>query len=189
LFEHEYEQDVPDAEWKAAAERAEQCVRAFMKSELLAELRTIPAADWLEVEEFSGFPIDGLKVLVQLDAAYRKDGVIHVCDWKTGKRADESNELQLACYALYAMHKWRQDPAQISCTLFYLPACERVTWTPEPGRLEAVKDYVHESADEMLFPLTDPQQNIAGDEEVFEFTENERACRRCNFLRACPRFA
>jgi integrase len=188
FFEHEYDQAVPDADWKAAAEKAEQSVRAFMKSDMLQALRALPAADWLEIEEFSGFPLDGLRILVQLDAAYRKDGVIHVIDWKTGRRADEANELQLACYALYAMHQWKVEPAQVSCTLFYLPSCESTQWTPSPERLESVKEHAHESADEMLFPLTDPQNNVADDEDVFEMTEDERACRRCNFLRVCPKF-
>jgi hypothetical protein len=188
FFEHEYEQPVPDTEWKAAAEKAEQCVRAFMKADLFSELCAIPPGDWLEIEDFSGFSLDGLKILVQLDAAFRKDGRIHVCDWKTGRRADDRNELQLACYALYAMQKWQAPADQVVCTLLYLPSCERTDWKPDEERLETVKDYVRESADEMLFPLTDPASNEAGDEDVFELTEDERVCRRCNFLRICPRF-
>jgi sulfatase maturation enzyme AslB (radical SAM superfamily) len=40
----------------------------------------------------------------------------------------------------------------------------------------------------MQFPLSDPEKNLA-QEEDFEFTENETACRRCNFLKVCPRFS
>lgn len=188
LFEHEYDVQLPDGAWKETADHAAACLRAFYGSGLLKKIRALPAAAWLELEELASFTLDGLKVYVQLDFAYRDSGQVFIYDWKTGRLPAEQNELQLACYVLYAMGKWAASPSQVTATAYYLASEEEYTCHVDEERLETMKEYIRDSADEMLFPLSDPETNAA-EEKQFDLTEDSRACKRCNFLKVCPRFA
>ena len=141
----------------------------------------------LEVEERASFTIDGLKVFVQLDFAYRDAKGVVILDWKTGKSDRDQSDIQLGCYILYACGKWNLTPDQVTATALYLADGVEKPAKLDEARLLSVREHIRESADEMLFPLSDPQQNIA-EEESFDFTEDEHACRRCNFLKVCPKF-
>lgn len=188
LFEHEYGVQVPDEAWKENAERAVLCVRNFHRSPLLQKIRALPADAWLEIEELAHFDLDGLKVFVQLDFAFREGDRILIYDWKTGRSEADRSDLQMACYVMYATRKWKIPADRVTATAIYLLDGRELSKPIDEAALENARDYIRESADEMLFPLTDPENNIAGDEEAFEFTDNEAHCRRCNFLKICPRW-
>ena len=188
FFEHEYEAQVPDDEWKRIAEKSAACVRAFYASPLLEKIRKLPEEDWLEIEEFSGFVLDGLRVFVQLDFAFKENDHICIYDWKTGKPDAQQNEIQLACYVLYAVDKWKISPELVSATALYLPDGTEIQGRIDAERLETMKEFIRESAEEMLFPLADPQNNVPDEEDVFEFADDPRACKRCNFLKVCPKW-
>ncbi len=188
LFEHEYAIAVADDVWKATADHAEKCVRNFYHSPVFEKLRGLPVTEWLEIEERATFQLDGLKVYVQLDCAFRDGDKVVIYDWKTGKADAERNDIQLACYILYAIEKWKTTAEQVTAVDLYLTDGSEVSRQLDVDALENVKDYVRDSADEMLFPLSDPEQNFA-EEDSFDVTENESACRRCNFLKVCPKWA
>jgi len=188
LFEHEYEVPVSDEEWKRNADHAAQCLRHFYASDVFKRLKALPAADWLDVEDLASFQLDGLKVLVQLDASCREDGRITIYDWKTGKIEAGRADLQFACYVMYAMEKWKVPAAGVTGIEFNLPTSTEIRHDVTVEQIETAKDHIRESADEMLFPLSDPEQNIA-EEDAFDFTEDERACKRCNFVKVCPRWS
>ncbi len=61
LFEHEYELDLADDQWKAVVEEVEQCLRNFYRSEIFSMLKEITRERWLEVEDFSFFYLDETK--------------------------------------------------------------------------------------------------------------------------------
>lgn len=187
LFEHEYEVPVPDEEWKKNAEHVRLCLRNFYGSEIFKRLCGVPAADWLEVEDLASFQLDGLRVMVQLDASHKEDGRIVIYDWKTGRIEPGRADLQFACYVLYAMDKWKVTASQVTAMEFNLPTATEIRHEVTDEQLETAKDYIRESADEMLFPLADPENNVA-EEDAFEFTEDERACKRCNFVKVCPKW-
>ena len=188
LFEHEYAIEVADDVWKETAARAEKCVRNFYHAPVFERLRKLQAADWLEIEERAAFQLDGLKVYVQLDCAFRDGDNVVIYDWKTGKADAERNDVQLACYILYAIEKWKVTAGQVTAVDLYLADGNEVSRQLDAEALENVKDYIRDSADEMLFPLSDPERNFA-EEDSFDVTENESACRRCNFLKVCPKWA
>jgi hypothetical protein len=187
LFEHEYALEISDEAWKAIAEHADKCVRHFYRAPVFQKLRERPAAAWLEIEERSTFQLDGLKVYVQLDCAFRLEDGIVIYDWKTGKIDAERNDVQLACYILYAMEKWKATAEQVTAIDLYLTDGSESPRQLDAERLEDAKNYIRDSADEMLFPLSDPERNFA-EEDAFDFTDNESACRRCNFLKVCPKW-
>lgn len=189
LFEHEYGIQVPPEVWKETADKAALCVRNFYGSAVLEKIRRLPPSAWLEVEERQTFELDGLKVYVQLDFAFRDNERILIYDWKTGRTDAERNDLQLACYILYASGKWSCVPEQITATAVYLADGTEVPEAMDAARLEEVKELIRESADEMLFPLADPQNNVPDEEDAFGFADDERTCKRCNFVKVCPKFA
>ena len=189
LFEHEYELDIADEQWKDIADHAVHCLQTFFASEIFASLCALPPDAWLEMEELASFTLDGIKVYVQLDFAQRTGNGVKIFDWKTSRSAEPSAEVQLACYALYATGKWQIPPEQVRTIEFNLAGGLATQHALDANTLDVMKDYIRDSADEMSFLLEDPATNRPQPEESFEFTEDEAHCRRCNFLKICPRWA
>ena len=188
LFEHEYELDIADEQWKEIADHAVHCLQTFFASEISAQICALPADAWLEMEELASFTLDGIKVYVQLDFAQRTANGVKIFDWKTGRSAEPSAEVQLACYALYATGKWQVPPEQVQTIEFNLAGGVATQHALDANTLDVMKDYIRDSADEMSFLLEDPASNRPQPEESFEFTEDEAHCRHCNFLKSCPRW-
>ena len=97
-----------------------RCVQTFWHSEVFADISTLSKEQILEIDTFTSFDLDGLKVWVALDCCCRKDGVIHIYDWKTGNSDDGTTSEQLACYALYAHAAWAIDPRHLRLIEFNL---------------------------------------------------------------------
>jgi len=57
LFEHEYEKQVSNDDWKKTADNMELCLRNFYSSETFEMLKELPKRMWLEVEDFSSFKL------------------------------------------------------------------------------------------------------------------------------------
>ena len=188
LFEHEYELEIADEQWKETADHAAHCLQTFLASEIFADIRQLPADAWLELEELASFTLDGIKVYVQLDFAQRTAAGVTLFDWKTGRSETSNAELQLAGYALYAVEKWHLAPEQVQTIEFNLASGTVTRRTPNAENLETMKDYIRDSADEMSFLLEDAATNTPQAEDAFEFTEKEAACHHCNFLKVCPRW-
>jgi hypothetical protein len=107
LFEHEYGKPVSADEWKETAELVASCLRTFYRSAVFQRICGLPTERWLDVEDFSSFLLDGVKIHVVLDFSFRdEEGGIVIYDWKTGRSDSERNEVQLACYSFYATEKW-----------------------------------------------------------------------------------
>lgn len=113
LFEREYDVDLPDDEWKKVAEEVEQCLRNFYGSEVFAFLRDLPQEKWLEVENFSFFYLDDIKIWALLDRSFQTDDGITIIDWKTGRTTSKDKSLQLSCYAMYCQDRWGIKPENI----------------------------------------------------------------------------
>ena len=188
LFEHEYELEIADEQWKEIADHAVHCLETYYASEIFAQICVLPADAWLEMEELASFVLDGVKVYVQLDFAQRTANGVKIFDWKTGRSAEPSAEVQLACYALYAIEKWQVTPEQVQTIEFNLAGGLATQHGLDAEKLDVMKDYIRDSADEMSFLLEDPATNRPQPEDNFEFTDDEAHCRRCNFLKICPRW-
>ena len=188
LFEHEYNIPTEDAVWKETADKAVQGLNVFWKSDVFAQLKALPAGQWLEVEERSSFSLEGLQILLQLDCAFRRDDTICIYDWKTGGHREGMHNLQMGCYGLYAQAKWQCGLSQLNMAEFNLQSGQVHDYPLTEELLEEVKVHIHDSADEMLFPLDDPDANSAC-EENFDVVEEEAPCHRCNFLKVCPKWA
>jgi CRISPR/Cas system-associated exonuclease Cas4 (RecB family) len=184
LLEHEYDWEVSDHEWRLLADTAVLCLENFYKSEFFLLAEKLKAHEWLEVEEFSSFQLDGVKVHVVLDFSYRKEDNVFLVDWKTGKGDGSSTQLQLACYSLYATEKWSVVPEKIHAIEFRLQNSEVIDHPLNAINLEEALSQIKESITEMQNSLDDVLTNQAS-EDRFAPTKERSRCQNCNFKKAC----
>ena len=188
LFEHEYQLEVPPAEWKATVDRVVAAVRNFLESDLWRDLQTQPDEAFLATERRASFLLDGLKVLAVPDLVVRRNGRVQLYDWKTGTADPEEHRTQLGVYALLALDRWTAAPEEIEAVVFNPVRGQRTEFSFAGGELETIREFIRDSADEMLFPLAHPETNDPGDGREFECTAVEASCKTCPFLRICPRW-
>ena len=188
LFEHEYQIDVPAEEWKATVDRVSAAIRRFLASDLWRELLRLPDDAILSVERKSHFLLDGLKVYAVPDLVVRQNGHVRIFDWKTGSTDLAEHRIQLGIYALLATDRWTANPEEIEAVAYNPVVDRRETFAYSADELETLRDFVRDSADEMLFPLEDPERNDPGDGSAFDCAENPEPCATCPFLRVCPRW-
>jgi hypothetical protein len=185
LFEHEYDIEVPDEEWKNTADDVDRCLRTFYESEHFRKLRSTPPADYLEVEQFSSLYLDGIELRIKLDCATREDGHVVVWDWKTGKKeADPGLSIQMGCYALYARNAYRARLEDIVTRRFDLIRGGIHEHTLTQASLDEILAYVRGSIADMVSLLEDPVENTVR-EERFTKVARQSVCLKCNFFKVC----
>ncbi len=185
LTEHEYEIALPDTEWLAVADHVRHCLWNFYASSLWETLRKLPADRWLEIEDLSSFVLEGTKVFVKLDVAFRDDeGRVVIVDWKTGRAAESDHSMQVATYALYAGETWGVDPTTVRTWIANLATGTTQPVELSPRALEAALSRLRTSVRDMRQLLPDPARNEAP-ESSFPVVDDPRRCRRCNFRRVC----
>lgn len=185
LFEHEYGVEVKDEQWKDLWNHIETCMRNFYSSDIFAMVKNIDSSLWLPIEEFQDFLFEDTKINVKLDFAYRDpDGGVTIIDWKTGKSEVAGSDVQLACYALFAINCWNVGPERVRTIEYNLHHKRGMTGKLDAGEIEEIKEYIRKSINEMKALLVDPGENIAV-EDSFAKTINRDICSSCNFKRVC----
>ena len=185
LLEHEYEIEVIEDEWKEVANHVETCLRNFYASDIYNGLKSHPKDRWLEVEEFSSFHLDNVRINLAIDCSIREGDDVYVYDWKTGKSLPEDPSIQLCCYALYAMEKWHIPPESLSIIEYNLSFDKSKWFSVTQGDVENIKGYIKGSIKDMQSLLIDNENNIPVEEERFSKVEDERVSVRCNFRKVC----
>lgn len=182
LWEHEYAQEVTQHQKLVTMGIVAESMRAFFKSQILAEMMEVGKKNWLTVEDAIKIDIEEYPITVKMDAAYRYGDTVKVVDWKTGSRIADANQGQIAAYALVAiMLGWASKPEDIETVLAYLVLGEyksrRMTW-----------DLITKSRDSII-AACDAMRGAApgqvGKGEDFAQCGVEWKCRRCNFRRIC----
>jgi hypothetical protein len=185
FFEHEYEVEVSDDEWRESANLVDQCLNNFYESDSFEGFKQMDPSYFLEIEQFSSIFVDGVEIVMRLDCATREGSKTVIWDWKTGRREAESGlSIQLGCYANYAKQQFRADHSQVETRRFDLYRNKLHKDSITPGSLEEIVDYIHGSVKDMKGLLDDPEGNVAN-EERFQKVERENVCLRCNFFRVC----
>jgi hypothetical protein len=185
LLEHEYEVEVSDEEWKEVAGNVETCLRNFYASDIYDGLKSHLRDGWLEVEEFSSFYLDGIKINLVIDCAIKEGEGVYIYDWKTGKSLSEDLSIQLGCYALYAMEKWNVSPESLSIIEYNLSFDKSNWFSVSQEEMKGIKGYINGSIKDMESLLTDVPKNIPMEEDRFSKTEDEHIIFRCNYRKIC----
>ena len=185
LFEHEYEIDLSDAQWKAIADNVETCLRNFYTSEIFDKLKALPIQNWLEVEDFSFFHLNGAKIWAVIDCSFRTEDGVTIIDWKTGRGTTNDVSLQLSCYAMYGMEKWGIRPEKIKLVEYNLLSDRGSEFFATPGELADTESYIEGSIADMQSLLVDLENNTPKDETYFRKVEEGRIRDRCSFRKVC----
>jgi len=188
LFEHEYQLEISAEEWKATVDRVARAIRQFLAADLWREIQGLPDDAFLAVERRAHFLLDGLKIFAVPDLVVRRGGQVIIYDWKTGGADLAEHRTQLGVYALLALDRWTAAPGEIEAIAYHPVLDQRATFAYSADDLETLREFVRDSADEMLFPLENPETNDAGDGANFDCAADEAPCKTCPFLRACPRW-
>ena len=185
LFEHEYDVDTPDVEWKSVADGVEACLRNFYKSETFARLKELPQENWQEIEDFSFFHLDGTKIWAVIDCSFRTEDGITIIDWKTGRGASRDVSLQLSCYAMYGREKWGIEPERMKLIEYNLLSDQEAEFSVTEGEIANTRSYIKGSIADMTSFLVDIENNVPKEERFFKKIENEGIRDRCNFRKVC----
>jgi hypothetical protein len=185
LFEHEYEVVLTDDQWKEVANNVEGCLRNFYASDIYHGLKSHPKGGWLEVEEFSSFHLDNIKINLSIDCAIKEGEDIYIYDWKTGKSLSEDLSIQLGCYALYAMEKWHAPPDSLRIIEYNLSFNKSNWFSVTREEADAIQGYIRGSMKDMHSLLIDVDHNIPMEEDRFSKVKDERVSFRCNFRKIC----
>ena len=170
------------------AHNVEICLKNFYASEVYARLKSHGKEGWLEVEEFSSFRLDKVKVNVVIDCAVKEGNRIIIYDWKTGKALSEDLSIQLCCYAFYAMEKWNLPPESLQVVEYNLNSNKANSFSLTMAEVEGIKGYIKGSIKDMHSLLKDPKNNVPLEEDQFSKVEDERTNFRCNFRKVCREY-
>ncbi|HXV12864.1 MAG TPA: PD-(D/E)XK nuclease family protein [Candidatus Krumholzibacteria bacterium] len=184
FFEHEYRVPVTPEEWRDSADAVDRCLVTFYASEVWDQLKRTRPGDFLEIERFSNFLLDGVGVTVKLDCATRETDHVVVWDWKTGRREGADAPLQLACYAFYIHQAYGIPIHRVKMRRFELSGGTVHERTIAEKELTEILGYVRGSIADMQSLLEDRERNLAR-EDRFSKVERREACLRCNFLKVC----
>ena len=112
------------------AQRVRDCLAAFERSEIFADIRARDGFLWVERDDDAFEPRTIFQV--EWDEAYGSpdfvrevDGRVEIFDWKTGTESPE-DEVQVTVYAAWALEQLQADPKSIEGRLVYLNDGARV---------------------------------------------------------------
>ena len=185
LFEHEYQENIPDREWQRIRDRVFVCIDHFFSSKIRSAILGTQIENWLPVDSLDSFDFEGTKVYVAPDFVLRNpQGNALLIDWKTGRPEASEDRTQIVCYGLFARNKWGVNPLRAIGELHYLLSGAVDIVTLDDSTLEKGKSHIRNSIREMLDSLDDVKTNRA-EIDSFPKTDNRITCSRCNFRRLC----
>jgi hypothetical protein len=186
LFEHEYNIDISDDEWKKTSEILVKCINNFFTLDIYNQICSLADDQWIAIEDISYFFLDGLKIFVSPDFAIRAGNRVTIYDWKTGKVEIDKYKLQLLCYCLFASQKWELDYESIKTVEFYLSSGDKYERIFTEAEINSAHKYIIDSAKRMINKLENTKENVAN-ENNFAFTDNVQISKNCNFQKVCSR--
>lgn len=192
-FHELYYGDTPSLDPQPLLEKVERCLRNFLESRwrswLAGEARRYRTQWVIEPGDYGQIRIGGYKAYCKVDFAFpADDGLVHILEWKTGRRDRAYHNAQLRGYAAYARETFAKAPANVRPYLVYLddPYEERSLRITEED-LDDLAGTVRNQTLAMYEYCEDPRQNIPLPRERFPLTDQAATCRFCNFREFCGR--
>jgi hypothetical protein len=207
LFEHEYREDVDDADCASAITAVVSCVEQFLRwaqTKDLVRLVREAAKIWIEPSTFGrhapGFVVDNVQILVKVDLAVQHpDAAFHIFDWKTGRRPSplqwqlSHGELQMAVYQLWPHLALGIPLEAVQARLVFLGSdpVEEQAFTMDGdsrdyalavirGSIERARRFAHYEVNGQL-SLDDTALAL----DDFDFAPSPFVCRKCSFKALC----
>lgn len=132
------------------------------------------------------FPFDNVKIYAIPDYAYRRDGQLHIHDWKSGNPKPE-HKLQMGIYGLWAHVRHGLPIGQIHVHLEYLLPSRVESATLTDADVTHIQQVIRESVGEMTEYLDggDLRRNQPLPQDQWELAADTDLCRHCNFYELC----
>ena len=137
------------------------------------------------IEDYSFFYLDGIRIWSIIDCSFRTPRGVTIIDWKTTRGPSEDLSLQLSCYAMYGVEKWRSRPENIKLVEYNLLSDQRADFSVSSGAIDNTKAYIRGSIADMRSLLADVENNIPKEEKFFKKVEDGGIRGRCNFRKVC----
>lgn len=190
LMEVYYDEKPSPERRQMYAQRVRDCLAAFERSEVFADIRAHGGFLWVERDDDAFEPRTIFQV--EWDEAYgspdfvrEADGRVEIFDWKTGTESPE-DEVQVTVYAAWALEQLQADPAAIEGRLVYLNDGARVERVSiSPNDIENVKTLILDELGGMKRVLVDAQSNTPKPPVEFPMTDDRALCRRCEYREIC----
>jgi hypothetical protein len=151
----------------------------------LRSFKELPLQNWLEVEDFCSFYLNGRKIWAVIDCSFRTEDGITIIDWKTGRGSTNDVSLQLSCYGMYGMERWGIRPRKIKLVKYNLLSDQSSQFFVTQGQIADIRSYIKGSIADMESLLVDVANNTSKEEIYFMKTEADTARDRCNFRKVC----
>lgn len=130
--------------------------------------------------------MDEMKVYFKVDFLFPVGERLHILDWKTGKRDDDTHRKQLMGYSAWAVFHFNVAPDQVQSAVAYLfPEYAEEEHTFTAVDLQNFSVRVRAETDEMYEYLRDVDQNIPVDKPEFARVDDARICPYCEFRGLC----
>ncbi|MEE9167625.1 MAG: PD-(D/E)XK nuclease family protein [Candidatus Neomarinimicrobiota bacterium] len=183
LFEHYYEESLPEEQLLEIKDTMVESVQGFYLSDAFVFIKTLSPTEWLTKEKLDAFDFDGTKVWVKLDFVARHGGLVYLYDWKTGRQVSE-DETQLSVYALYAFSRWGTGVDNLRLLDIYVRKQLPVSVRLNKALVGKAEKVMKESMREMKELLEDVSENRASIDK-FPMVEETKVCPRCFFKEIC----
>jgi len=191
LREHYY------GEWDAESEKAvgarmketvHRCIENFLRL-VLPRLADVRPEDEVAVAKSGApesFAWEGITIYAIPDYVYRRQGLWHIHDWKSGGVKPEHQD-QLALYGLWAHQKHGIPPDQIVVFVEYLREGKVAMQALDESWLERARERIRLSVGDMAEYLVDGDgaRNQPLPREDWELATDRGICARCNFFELC----
>ncbi len=183
LSEHYFNENISKEQWIQFRENASACLKGFYEFTDYEIIKNSDSNTWFESPKFDTFEFRGVKIFSEPDFAYKKNDIIIIYDWKTGKISPD-DKIQLLIYALYAKNKWGADFSKIQLSDVYLKDSASVYVHDVEEKIPEVESMMQSSIKEMQSMLIDVESNTANEVD-FKMTDDTNKCRFCSFKEIC----
>lgn len=184
LREYHYRQANAAAACAEVEARLAAAVRTFHTNGDLQEFRTRGGAPGALVEVPLRLTVFSVSVTGQVDLAYQTGEHIVIVDWKLGASNGAGNDsLQLAVYALWAVHRFGVGADHLHVYKAHLGDGTVEEFSATDATLRAARARLAQDAERMAFMHP---YGVAGVTEAFTPSPQRRICELCAFQAICP---
>ncbi|MDR0823107.1 MAG: PD-(D/E)XK nuclease family protein [Endomicrobium sp.] len=140
----------------------------------------------IEPDGYGETRINDMKAYCKVDFLFPVKDKIYILDWKTGKQDEKKHSRQLVGYSLWASFHFEKPAEDIMPMIVYLfpDYLERSVNVTE----DIINDFaesVHKETQEMYEYLTDIENNIPKEKEIFSKGSNKIFCKYCSYRELC----
>ncbi|MEC1157833.1 PD-(D/E)XK nuclease family protein [Cytobacillus horneckiae] len=186
LYEIYYDGDLTNATKRLIKKKVDNCIEHFLQSKTLNDQIYTGRSKVMESEKFRSFYLEGIRVILSADLIYYDDynDLWGIVDWKTGKES-AFDPVQLSIYGMYVEARYGAKISDIIVTNEYLETGNSKSYIVDSSEINQVKTLVKQSVERIM--KLEANLGIRSDEmmDVFQKTENQNVCERCNFKAIC----